>query len=48
MKLDDFNYPHIELENMYSSHDVKIKFLDIINDCALEWPVTDKTKRIVI
>lgn len=34
--LGDFNYSHVDLANVFSSHDVETRFPDIINYYALE------------
>ena len=43
--MGDFNYSHIDWINVYSSHDKDVKFLDVLNDCALEQLVMEPTRR---
>ncbi|XP_053130019.1 uncharacterized protein LOC128335549 [Hemicordylus capensis] len=42
--MGDFNYPHIDWVNSQSGQNKEVKFLDILNDCALEQLVMEPTR----
>lgn len=46
--LGDFNYPHVDWVNMRLSHLVEMRFLEIMNDCALEQLITKPTREVVV
>ena len=42
--MGDFNYPHINWGNACSGQEREIRFLDMLNDCALEQLMMQHTR----